>query len=160
MTHADLVQRATRWLRNTVKCPIVFAEIVTQASCNPDAIGWKYGGRQCHFVECKRTRSDFFRDRKKPSHRHGSVPGTHRWYMTPPGLVALVEVPETWGLLEVRARSIRAVRKATPRTDPDRSDELAILLSALRRHQIGVEWHEAEARFDTVASTLGPQVTK
>lgn len=159
MTHADLVRRATRWLRNTMKCPVVFAEIVTYASCNPDAIGWRGSReRECHFVECKRTRSDFFRDRKKQSHLWGTVPGTHRWYMTPPGLVGEAEIPPGWGLLEVHSKIVRVVVRAQGVEEPARGDEITILLSAIRRHQIGVKWRHAEARFDTVASALEPQV--
>lgn len=65
--------------------------------------------------EIKVTRSDFFVDAKKERHTYGHpMPvkkheqmGTHPnrprqfWYVTPPGLLKLEEVPEWAGLLEV-----------------------------------------------------------
>ena len=64
MTHAQLVEKAVRWLRR-YRCGVVLSEQACVSGEMPDAIGWK---RACHsvLVECKVTRSDFLADRAKP----------------------------------------------------------------------------------------------
>ncbi len=64
-THADLVERAARWLRSTKKCGVVLTEFVTSSPETPDAIGWTYGGNWSILVECKTSLSDFYADSKK-----------------------------------------------------------------------------------------------
>ena len=61
-THDHLCERAAAWLRSTGRCDPVLAGI---ASCYeiPDAIGWNVGGSIV--IECKTSRVDFLRDRKK-----------------------------------------------------------------------------------------------
>jgi len=130
---------------------VVFAEIVTAAASTPDAIGWKFG--RSTLVECKVSRSDFARDRRKNVHMVGRVMGWERWYMTPPGLVQPHEVPEGWGLLEAHERCVRVRCKATPALQDARSlsDEVALLVSACRRHQVGAPWLHEDARFVPLA---------
>lgn len=65
--HHALCDVAARWLRNAMGCKIVLGGV---ASCRevPDAIGWSNsvrGGYGSIVVECKRSMSDFYRDRKK-----------------------------------------------------------------------------------------------
>jgi hypothetical protein len=65
--HYALCDVAERWLRNAMGCKIVLGGV---ASCRevPDAIGWSNsckGGYGSIVVECKRSMSDFYRDRKK-----------------------------------------------------------------------------------------------
>ena len=65
--HRRLCDVAERWLRNAMGCKIVLGGV---ASCRevPDAIGWSNsykGGYGSIVVECKRSMSDFYRDRKK-----------------------------------------------------------------------------------------------
>jgi hypothetical protein len=65
--HHALCDVAERWLRNAMRCKIVLGGV---ASCRevPDAIGWSNsfrGGYGSIVVECKRSMSDFYRDRKK-----------------------------------------------------------------------------------------------
>lgn len=125
-----------------------FAEMVTYARSIPDAIGWKWGGRECHLVECKTSRSDFRRDKLKSSHRTGKLPGTHRWYFTPPGLLRPAEVEELgWGLVEVHDRTCRVIVKAPRTEDRDLSEEMAIMFSACRRHRLGVPFDRGTSKF-------------
>lgn len=172
-SHDDLVQRSVRWLRTTMKCGIVYAEIVTCCPITPDAIGW-YGNWSI-LVECKRSRSDFRADRKKPHLIDPNAgPGQERWYLTPPGLVRPEEVPEEWGLAEVHPKSVRKVKQPSkgrggefftpfvcPHTGAERTyksreriliperamHEIDILRSVCRRHECGAEWQNAGARF-------------
>jgi hypothetical protein len=72
MTHAELVVRAIRWLRNQKGCSFVLSEqFAAGVAEQPDAIGWKYGD-QSHLIECKISRSDFFADAAKPFRRNGA----------------------------------------------------------------------------------------
>ena len=151
-THADLVQRAVRWLRSTRRCRIVYAEIVTSMPIVPDAIGWGPMNR-CEIVEAKVSRSDFRRDPNKSSHRCGLVPGRLRWYMTPAGLLDAAEVPDGWGLVEVHGTRCRVIvpAPAVPETLGAMRTEIAILASATRRHEIGVPFDPETARFSPAA---------
>ena len=142
MKHAELVERAERWLRNTLNCSVVLTELVayTTSGETPDAIGWVWN--RAILVECKTSRQDFFADQKKRSRQPGfRALGQWRFYFTPAGLIAPDEVPEGWGLYEVQGRTIRylAGEKYTngyPKIAPFescRDSEVALLLSALRR---------------------------
>ena len=86
MTHAQLVERAVRWLR-AYRCGVVLSEQACVSGEMPDAIGWK---QACHsvLVECKVTRADFLADRAKPFRlKPEKGVGSERFYLTPPGLV-------------------------------------------------------------------------
>lgn len=106
VTHHDLVKRAERWLRGTRRCLVVACEIASTAREVPDAIGWR--SHQSILIECKATRADFLSDAKKP---HRIYPewgmGELRYYMTPPALIALDELPPKWGLLEAGPKVVR-----------------------------------------------------
>ena len=86
MTHAQLVEKAVRWLRN-YRCGVVLSEQACVSGEMPDAIGWK---RACHsvLVECKVTRSDFLADRAKPFRlKPEQGVGCERFYLVPAGIV-------------------------------------------------------------------------
>ena len=141
LTHKELVIRAERWLRNTIGCSVVLAELVTNAGEVPDAIGWKSGTST--LVECKVSRSDFFRDAAKMGRQTGMHMGDMCYYMTPPSLVTQEEVPFYWGLIEVHGRTVKVAKRAAvrPAKTPDelhcactrQAREIMILVSALRR---------------------------
>jgi len=65
MTHNELVERAGRWLLNTMRCKLVILE-PKPISCDehPDAIGWDRHGNSI-VVECKISKADFYADRRK-----------------------------------------------------------------------------------------------
>jgi hypothetical protein len=101
-THKQLVRIAANWLKNTKKCHLVASEIIvpTISEC-PDAIGWLSRGWSI-LVECKASRSDFLADKKKPCRNELVGLGQQRYYLTPRNLLRPEEVPDRWGLLEVR----------------------------------------------------------
>ncbi len=158
MTHDELVIRAEKWLRGTKHCGVVLAERRCGGAHEiPDAIGWAKSFWSI-LVECKTTRSDFFRDRDKMSRRlalankadveHGREPfggdfgmGQRRYYMTPEGLVRPDELPPGWGLVEAGTRCCKVVVES-PEKGFDHwrcRYELALLYSAMRRVQLGIE---------------------
>lgn len=150
MTHSALVDRAVRWLRTTRRCSIAYGEIATYAPLNPDAIGW---GDCCVLVEVKVSRSDYWRDRHKPSHRADALPGSERWYLTPPGLIRPDELADGWGLIEAHPTVIR-VRVPGSRLAPTPAGlraEIAILRSVARRHEVGAPFDPVRGRFRPLA---------
>jgi hypothetical protein len=139
MTHAELVVRAIRWLRNQKGCSFVLSEqFAAGVAEQPDAIGFKYGD-QSHLIECKVSRSDFVADAAKPFRIDGAKGmGLFRYYMVPSGLVTAAEVQERhmgWGLLEVMGRGVRVQLKPVAQIKHNQTAELEYLVSALRRTQ-------------------------
>ena len=143
-THAELVDRAVRWLRTTRRCRVVYAELVTQACSTPDAIGFH---RFSELVEVKVSRFDFQRDRHKVSHRAKRLMGSRRWSFTPPGVIRPEEVPEGWGLVEAHARSVCVKIMAPHCEDRNMEEEVRLLTSAAQRHALGRRFDIQRARF-------------
>jgi hypothetical protein len=140
MTHAQLVEKAVRWLRN-YRCGVVLSEQACVSGEMPDAIGWK---RKCHsvLVECKVTRADFIADRAKPFRLkpEGGV-GCERFYLVPVGLIDREELPKGWGLLECRAGRIEMSVSAAKnlRSPTGFQYEMNLLLASLRRVEVRIE---------------------
>lgn len=135
MTHTDLVKRAEKWLRGTMRCSVVLAELSSAAYETPDAIGWT--SVRSILVECKTSKSDFARGQKKHFRQNPEYGmGDFRFYMTPPGLLSPDEIPEHWGLLEARPKQTRIIVEAKC-FDRIRAawHERTLLVSALRRLQ-------------------------
>jgi len=140
MTHAQLVERAVRWLRS-YRCGVVLSEQACVSGEMPDAIGWK---QKCHsvLVECKVTRADFLADRAKPFRlKPEKGVGCERFYLVPAGLVAREELPAGWGLLELGRGRIEMVRTAAKdlRTAIGFRYEMNLLLASLRRVEVRIE---------------------
>jgi hypothetical protein len=143
--HDKLVQRAARWLKGTCGCSTVLTELraFTASGECPDAVGWR--SNYSILVECKASRSDFLADKNKAFRSDpGRGIGTYRFYLCPPGVIEVEDLPEAWGLLYAESRQI--ARVAGPRGNsweygdnkrfiqPRNTDaEIAMLVSALRR---------------------------
>jgi hypothetical protein len=140
MTHAQLVDRAVRWLRS-YRCGVVLAEQACVSGEMPDAIGWKQAYHSV-LVECKVTRADFLADREKPFRRKPERGvGSERFYLTPPALIKLEELPAGWGLLECRRGHIEMFRPSAKnlRTAVGFRYEMNLLLASLRRVEVRIE---------------------
>jgi len=140
MTHAQMVERAVRWLRS-YRCGVVLSEQACVSGEMPDAIGWK---QACHsvLVECKVTRADFLADRAKPwRQKPEQGVGSERFYLTPPALVEMEELPAGWGLLELRRGGIEMVKASIKnlRTASGFRYEMNLLLASLRRVEVRIE---------------------
>ena len=140
MTHAQLVGRAVRWLR-AYRCGVVLSEQACVSGEMPDAIGWK---QACHsvLVECKVTRGDFLADRAKPfRHKPQKGVGSERFYLTPPALIKVDELPVGWGLLELRRGRVEMLRASLKnmRTAVGFRYEMNLLLASLRRVEVRIE---------------------
>jgi len=140
MTHAQLVERAVRWLRG-YRCGVVLSEQACVSGEMPDAIGWK---KACHsvLVECKVTRADFLADRVKPFRQKPEKGvGSERFYLVPPGLARVEELPAGWGLLELRRGRVEIVQASEKnlRTAAGFRYEMNLLLASLRRVEVRIE---------------------
>jgi hypothetical protein len=140
MTHAQLVQKAVAWLRS-YRCGVVLSEQACLSGEMPDAIGWKRANHSV-LVECKVTRADFLADRAKPFRiKPEQGVGSERFYLTPPALVKIEELPPGWGLLEYRRGRIEMLQSSAKnlRTATGLRYEMNLLLASLRRVEVRIE---------------------
>jgi hypothetical protein len=140
MTHAQLVDRAVRWLRS-YRCGVVLSEQACVSGEMPDALGWK---QACHsvLVECTVTRADFLADRAKPFRtKPDKGVGSERFYLTPASLLKREELPAGWGLLELRRGRIEMLQASAKnlRTATGFRYEMNLLLASLRRVEVRIE---------------------
>ena len=156
MTHAELVERAVRWLRNSAvvfdcanprlrrkraRCKIVFAEHHSFATEIPDVIGWFAGGKHSVLIEAKTSLTDFGADRRKKFRRESELGvGRFRYYFTAPGLLDRTALPDGWGWVECLPARVGVVRLARPQPVYNATREVEMLYAALRRgRQEGLE---------------------
>ena len=140
MTHAQLVEKAVRWLRS-YRCGVVLSEQACVSGEMPDAIGWKRANHSV-LVECKVTRADFLADRGKPFRQKPEQGvGCERFYLTPPALVKPEELPADWGLLELRRGRLEVLHPSAKnlRTAAGLRYEMNLLLASLRRVEVRIE---------------------
>lgn len=132
-THADLVHAAHWWVRHTLRCSVALAECGASMFEIPDVIGWGASGFSV-VVECKASRADFLADRKKFFRRMPDLGmGAYRWFFTPRGLIEPSELPERWGLAELRGTRVFKVRKPESFVERAVHNEMQLLVSALSR---------------------------
>lgn len=112
-THRELCEAATVWLRKFEGaegpgCTVAFSEIRTACGSEVvDAFGVRANWTEIHsvLVEAKVSRADFLADAAKQHRQAGAASvGTYRYYITPPGLLAVDELPPRWGLIEYGGR--------------------------------------------------------
>jgi hypothetical protein len=140
MTHAQLVERAVRWLRS-YRCGVVLSEQACVSGEMPDAIGWKKASHSV-LVECKVSRADFLADRDKPFRlKPEKGVGSERFYLTPPNLVRVEELPVGWGLLQCRRDRVEMIHPSVKnlRTAVGFRYEMNLLLASLRRVEVRIE---------------------
>jgi hypothetical protein len=140
MTHAQLVEKAVRWLRS-YRCGVVLSEQACVSGEMPDAIGWKRANHSV-LVECKVSRGDFLADRDKPfrlAPEQGV--GSERFYLAPAGLIKVEELPVGWGLLEIHRGRTETVHSSAKnlRSAAGLRYEMNLLLASLRRVEVRIE---------------------
>jgi len=135
ITHKELVRRAVAWLRYAQKCGVVLAELRTQNTETPDALGF-HGAGGSILIECKVSRADFLADQNKIFRRCAEIGmGDQRYFMMPKGLIVPAETPPGWGLLEVTPCQIRIAMPAGHKHANKRA-EVAMLTSVIRRLEL------------------------
>jgi hypothetical protein len=170
MTHAQLVQKAVRWLRS-YGCGVVLSEQACVSGEMPDAIGWKQACRSV-LVECKVTHADFLADRAKPFRlKPEKGVGGERFYLMPPSLVNVEELPAGWGLLELRRGRVEMVHASAKnlRTAAGFRYEMNLLLASLRRVEVRIgpqsitdflKWKNRMAEYNRGTLPQGLQATE
>jgi hypothetical protein len=97
ITHDELVEAGYRWLLNQ-GCAFAFKELGALSYEIPDVVGFK--NRDCILIECKATRQDFLKDKKKLFRQHPQLGmGKFRFYLCSPDLIKVKDLPEKWGLI-------------------------------------------------------------
>lgn len=137
MTHAELVEAAARWAERR-RYRVVLRDVqCVLVSEQPDVIAWKSHGASL-LVECKATRSDFLRDRKKAWRRDPEAGMGYERYYAVPSLSVVADVGASWlggwGLLLVDPRGrVSVAKKGGPFTSRNERAERALLVSAVCR---------------------------
>lgn len=144
MTHAELCDRAVKWLIS-MRCSVAVKEITCWATQErPDAVGFVDGFGVT--VEVKCSRADFLRDAKKAHRADEKALGSYRYFFTEPGLIKPEELPAGWGLVEVHGKVCRVIaghKKLSPFYDPppfqvcNKRAEVGLLTSLVRRLRDG-----------------------
>ena len=116
-------------------------------------IGWASGGSI--LVECKLTRSDFLADAKKSFRKNPRTGmGRRRYYLCPPDIIEVKDLPPRWGLLWVARGHVVTKREARGYPERNLAAEVRFLSSMLSRAQIRIgtrplsEWLRGENRFE------------
>lgn len=153
MQHATLVQLGVRWL--SLHCSVVLYEAAATKAEIPDVIGW--AGPRSTMIECKVTRADFLRDATKDSRTKPKLGMAHRrYYLSPPNVVRVEDLPPKWGLLWAEKNQILVQREAKGFPQRNLLAEVEFLSTMLRRAQIRIgtrplsEWLRGENRFEAV----------
>ena len=140
--HDRLVLRGDRWLKQQNFKVVIRdqCQAYTNNGEQPDIIGWRDG--LSVLIECKYSRADFLSDNKKVFRQAPEQGmGDWRFYMCPPEVIKVKDLPAGWGLLWVYPKKISKVHGFPQNTmwhhdKPFRGDkfsETQILVSALRR---------------------------
>src|SRR5260370_40824258 len=106
-------------------------------------------------IECKVSRSDFIRNAAKMVRRNPRAGmGQRRYYLCPPDLIQVKDLPAKWGLLWASKGQVIVKREARGCPDRNLAAEVQFLSSMLRRAQIRIgtrplsQWLRGENRFE------------
>lgn len=147
--HQALVAQGERWMKRQ-GFGVVAAELVTNGTNEQaDVIGFR--SMSSAVLEAKASRADFLADSKKP-HRTAGGLGVYRFYICPPGIIELDDLPSGWGLLYADGQRITEVRRPTGNLwpaygvsvgdwgdfqhQPDERAERGVLYSVARRRSL------------------------
>lgn len=147
--HQELVHLGERWMKRE-GFGVVAAELVANGSDEQaDVVGFR---ATCSAIlEAKASRADFLADSKKPHRATGGL-GVYRFYICPPGVIKLDDLPRGWGLLYAFGRQVTSVLRPTGNVWPpygvsvgdwaafqhlpDANAERAVLYSIARRRSL------------------------
>jgi hypothetical protein len=152
MRHSTLVAMGVRWLAR--KCSVVLYEFAAADRESPDVIGWAAGSGSI-LIECKLTRADFLSDARKQVRKNPQKGmGQRRYYLSPPGVIQVSDLPPKWGLLWTSKNQVEVQKEARGHPERNLLAEVAFLSRMLRRAQIRIgerplsEWLRGENRLE------------
>ncbi len=110
MTHDELCEIAVKFLRKN-GFEIVFDDklkSVNSSGEQPDVIGFR-SSVSC-LIEAKVSRSDFLTDKKKRFRINPELGmGDWRFFISPPDIISIDDLPKGWGLLHVTGNKVEKV---------------------------------------------------
>ncbi|MBB5546573.1 hypothetical protein [Paraburkholderia fungorum] len=147
--HDQLVALGERWQKRQGFAVVATEIAVRGTEEEADVIGFR---SSCSAVlEAKASRSDFLADAKKPHRASGGL-GVYRFYICPPGVIEVVDLPPGWGLLHAVGSKVIEVLRPTGNIwpaygttsgdwarfqhAPDLAAERAVLFSISRRRSL------------------------
>lgn len=143
--HDNLVEAGRKWL--IARSHVVLTEICggmeepdvfsldANIKCIRNGVEQRTYGTT--LIECKTSRPDYLIDKKKCFRREPwRGIGRYRYYLTPPGLVTVDELPEKWGLLETTGKRVKIIKMAEPFQEYNKDAEHALMISTFRRLRI------------------------
>lgn len=130
MNHDELVYRAGKWLKNSMRCRPVLLECSTMFSIEiPDAIGFDPGTGSTILIECKASKGDFSSDRSKLFRKNPELGmGIKRYFMANKDFIIPGSLPDNWGLLRVWPKQVRIIKESGI-FEAARNCEIKLLLS-------------------------------
>jgi len=137
--HKHLVERAVMWLKRK-RYPVILPEFIayTWNRENPDVIA--FNSHHSVVIECKTSRSDFLRDKKKPcKNLIYKGMGNYRYYLCPENIIQIDDVPKIWGLIWVVEKKFILRKQAPfiPWAEICYKSEINTLVSKVRRNEVG-----------------------
>jgi len=153
VTHAELVEIGRRWLLRPWRsgkgsghgaCRIILTELSAYTTHGeiPDVLGFDSGKSHSILIECKTSRADFLADAKKPFRTNPAQGiGTQRWFLVPAGVLTAEDLPENWGLLEIREAGTVVVVRESGIFEKNAQSEVQLLVSTICRLNIESEGH-------------------
>jgi len=139
MKHDELVELGAKYLEGyrtaCGKSMPAHAVVTTGIGSGetPDVLAF-YGSGHTTLIEVKVSRADFLKDGKKWFRRRPERGmGNRRYYLAPAGLIKVEELPDKWGLMELRGEKIKVVKLAEHTTDVCKYAEISVLMSLIRR---------------------------
>lgn len=120
-SHAQLVGIGAKWLKRQGFGVVATELSVSGVAEQADVIGFR---STCSaIIEAKTSRSDFLADARKPHRQSGGL-GVYRFYLCPPGIIDVTDLPERWGLLHVNGRKVVEVLRPRGNLWPEFGESL------------------------------------
>lgn len=127
--HDKLVKKGRAWAFRHY--PLVVSELSASGAETADIVAFGHG--YTAVIECKANRADFFVDQKKNVRRWPEQGmGDARYYLVPQGLITVQELPDGWGLLELKGERVFKTVESRLFEKKARA-ELSVLVSIIRR---------------------------
>lgn len=107
LSHKHLVILGEKWLKKQ-GFGLVLTE-VRSIGCPEEADVFGFRASCSALIEVKVSKSDFKADFKKSHRCNGAGIGTYRFYLSPPGIIGVQDLPKGWGLLHTDGKTVSPI---------------------------------------------------